>query len=441
MKNILLLTVLLLFAGCKAGISGHSEYIENVQLRAVPIASEADLDRIAVAVPEVRLILIGEATHGTAEFYRKRAEITKRMIERGDISFVAVEGDWASLYRLNAYVKSSPTGQETGVSALLEQLTRWPEWMWANREVEEFLEWLQAYNAQLPDAQRIGFYGMDVYGQWEALDLLLAYLQEHAGDRFEALKRNAECFTTFGRNEWDYARAAAAGRISCQEKLRDIVMYLESEQNRLSSMDDSAYFAALQNAYVVQNAEEYFRLAAKGGPDAWNSRVHHMNDTVNRLLARYGKGSKGVVWAHNTHVGDARATQMAGQGMVNIGKLGRKEHGRDNVYIIGFSTFTGKVMAGSRWGSPALRMDVPHGVPGSLEDKLNMAGPEKFFLIFDENDRLPGGAFLKPLGHRAIGVVYNPGDERGNYVSTVVPERYDMLIFIRETATVTPIDN
>ncbi len=439
MRNIVVLTLLLLFGGCSAGVSGPNDYIDSVQRRAVPIESDADLDRIAAAVPDVRLILIGESTHGTAEFYQKRATITKKLIEQGGISFVAVEGDWASIHRLNTYVKSGVAGEKDDVSTLLEQLTRWPQWMWANREVKEFLEWLQAHNTRLPYAQRIGFYGMDVYGQWESLDLLLMYLREHAGDHFATLNNKAACFTTYGRNEWVYARAAAAGRISCQQELQDLVVYLESERKELASIDDNAYFAALQNAYVVQNAEAFFRLAAQGGPEAWNSRVYHMNDTVNRLLARYGNNSKGVVWAHNTHVGDARATQMVDQGRVNIGKLSRKEYGRDNVYIIGFSTYTGKVMAGSSWGSSAMRMEVPPGMPGSLEDKLNTIGLEKFYLVFNEDDKASTEAFLRPLGHRAIGVVYNPANERGNYVPTVVPQRYDMLIFIRETGTVTPI--
>ncbi|MBM9538246.1 erythromycin esterase family protein [Desulfobulbus alkaliphilus] len=439
MRNILVLTLLLLFGGCSPGVSGHSDFIDAVQQRAVPIESDADLDRIAAAVPNSRLILIGESTHGTAEFYRKRAEITKRLIERGDISFVAVEGDWAALHRLNTHVKSDLAGEEQDLSVLLEQLTRWPQWMWANEEVKEFLVWLQAHNARLPHAQRIGFYGMDVYGQWESLDMLLLYLREHAGDHFSDLEEKAACFTTYGRNEWVYGRAAAAGRISCRQEIQDLVAYLDSAGEELASLDADAYFAALQNAYVVQNAEAYFRLAVQGGPEAWNSRVSHMNDTVNKLLARYGNDSRGVVWAHNTHVGDARATRMAEQGLVNIGTLSRKEQGRDQVYSIGFSTYTGRVMAGSSWGSPAMRMEVPRGMPGSLEAKLNATGLEKFYLLFDEDDRAPTGAFLKPLGHRAIGVVYNPRNEQGNYVPTVVPERYDMLIFIRETDTVTPL--
>jgi erythromycin esterase len=216
------------------------------------------------------------------------------------------------------------------------------------------------------------------------------------------------------------------------------VELLQSLSRELSGKDAGKFFRAKQNAWVVRNAEDFFRLAVTDNTGSWNSRATHMWETVQRLLDKHGDDSRAIVWAHNTHVGDADATTMRYQDMVNIGRLSRRDLGRDQVFITGFSTYTGRVNAGSNWGSRMERMRVPEGIDGSYENIFAQLGHKQFYLLFDDKDR--NNPLLNEfIGHRAIGVVYNPRQEAGNYVPTILPQRYDALIFIRETNPLQPV--
>ncbi len=429
--------LLLLFA-CPSSASDTEKLADHFNNKAVPLNTGDDIDEIIELAGSRRLVLLGEASHGTTEFYEWRSEITRRLISEKDFSFVAVEGDWASIYRLNEYVKGLP-GALSSAKRVLRSFERWPEWMWANRDIEELAEWMRDYNSNLPADQKIGFYGMDVYGQWEAMDDLLEYTRKYLPDHHEEISRSMQCFANYDRDEWTYARAVSGrGHPSCEDELRDVVEILNEYYVQLTDRDEKKFFRARQNAIVVKNAEDFFRLAITDNAGSWNSRATHMWETVRRLLSHYGDDSRGIVWAHNTHVGDSDATSMRYQDMINIGHLSRGELGPDEVFITGFGTFKGTVNAGSSWGSRMHRMRVPEGIQGSYENIFGQLTHEQFYLIFDEEDR------TNPLlnqfrGHRAIGVVYNTAQDAGNYVPTILPRRYDAFIFIRETGPLQPV--
>ena len=437
--KVICLTLITLLAGCLNGQETQnvdlSEYISG---RAIDLKTGDDLDQLIESAGSKKLVMLGESTHGTSDYYFWRSEISKRLIAEKGFSFIVVEGDWASIYRLNKYVKALP-GSEMTARDVVKTFNRWPEWMWANEEIVELAEWLRAYNDRLPLEQKVGFYGLDVYGQWDAMQKLIDYAETELPDDYEIIKANLECFLAYGYDEWQYARAVTQSGNSCEPQLYDVVNILKANAEELQSADKNKYFNAKQNALVVKNAEEYYRLAVRNGTDSWNSRVYHMNNTITRLLDYYGDGSKGIVWAHNTHIGDAGATSMLQQNMVNIGHIKRNELGRENVFLVGFSTHSGKVMAGSQWGSQRQVMDIPSAQLNSIEDLFNIADKDFYYLIFSGDDRRIDD-LMQMRGHRAIGVVFNPLFESRNYVPTILPERYDAFVFFRETKALTPVD-
>jgi len=399
-----------------------------------------DLDELINAASRAKLILLGEASHGTLEFYTWRAEISKRLIVEHNYNFIAVEGDWASIYRLNAYVKNLP-GAAGSAKEVLSAFDRWPEWMWGNETILELAEWLRAYNDQLSVDEKVGFYGKDVYGQWEAMDRLLEYASQNLSPaEYEKIKEASDCFARFNRDEWSYAREYAQNRYSCNDKLSAVAEMMEQKYKDADSHDaqKKMLFKQKQNALVLNHAEDFFRLATYQDETSWNSRANHMWQTVQKLFDFYGAEAKGIVWAHNTHVGDARFTAMQDNNMENIGALSRNDWGESEVFIVGFGTCYGLVNAGFQWGTPMQIMEVPVAREGSIESLLcNLSEPD-FYLVFDEIIRSMDSLQVF-LPNRAIGVVYNPTNEAGNYVPTIFPRRYDAFVFIRETKALTPV--
>lgn len=405
--------------------------------RAQPLHDADDLEPLIAQAGQHPFVLLGEASHGTAEFYTWRADISKRLVQEHGFSFIAVEGDWDACWRINAYVKHMP-GAGASAEAVLRDFDRWPLWMWANREVEALVEWLREYNADRPADRRVGFYGIDVYGLEGSMRETLAYL-EQIGDR-EALETAREAYACLEAYlpPQRYARAALAGATGCEAPIADVVRYLREQESALRDHDETAWFNAKQHALVVKNAEKHYRAMGSPGGESWNYRVAHFKGTVERLMAFYGEDARGIVWAHNTHIGDARATTMAQAGRANIGQLLREKYGDGDVYAVGFGTHRGVVLAGSAWEAPMERMTVPPAMPDSLEELLLRIGHDRLLLLFDDKDR--EGPLAQPIGHRAIGVVYNPDRERfGNYVPTIVPQRYDAFIFIGVTTALTPV--
>jgi erythromycin esterase len=406
---------------------------------AKPLSSAGDLEPIFDAARGARFVLLGEASHGTSEFYTWRAEISKRLIEEQGFSFIAVEGDWPDCYRVNRFVKGvRDAGRDA--TEVLHAFERWPTWMWANREVVELTEWMREHNRTRAEDQRVGFYGLDVYSLWDSLRAVSEYLEALDPALARTARRATNCFQPYGEDAQDYARATALVPTSCEDEAVALLRELRANAPRFTEDGKEGFFNAEQNALVAKNAELYYRTMVRGGPGSWNVRDHHMVETLDRLMAHYGPSARAIVWEHNTHIGDARFTDMARARMVNVGQLVRQSNGEDDVLLVGFGTHRGTVIAAEEWGAPMERMHVPSARDGSFEDVTHDAAGGDALLVFDGSDDGGVRGLDEPIGHRAIGVVYDPGRERwGNYVPTVVPRRYDAFVFIDETRAVDPL--
>lgn len=348
---------------------------------------------------------------------------------------MAVEGDWPDCYRVNRYVKGYYDAGDTAYD-VLHEFRRWPTWMWANWEIVALTEWLHAYNADQPRRDRIGFYGLDVYSLRESLERILAYLEEHEPAALKQARQAYLCFEPYRDDEHAYARDTALVPTSCEDEVVNLLAAVRRDVRQFAD-DPEEKFSAEQNAEVLVNAERYYRTMVRGGPASWTIRDTHMTDTLDRLMQYHGENAKAIVWEHNTHVGDARATDMADAGMVNVGQLARERHG-DQVVLVGFGSYRGDVIAGDEWGAPIQKMRVPPARAGSWEDILHRAGKNDVLLLSHELIDVAGA--MEPRGHRAIGVVYHPDWERSsNYVPTVLPHRYDAFIFIDETTSLHPL--
>jgi erythromycin esterase len=427
-------------AGGAARAADATGIARGVKEIAHPLAGVADLDPLIDLVGDARFVLLGEASHGTSEFYTWRTEISRRLIQEKGFSFIAVEGDWPDCYRVNRYVKVFPdSGRSAG--EVLHAFERWPTWMWANREVVALCRWLRSHNEKLPRDRRIGFYGLDVYSLWESMHEVIRYLEGVDPQAARAARRAYRCFEPYGARAEDYARATAIVPTSCEDEAVAMLRLLRERAATFREDGPDSFFNAEQNALVARNAERYYRTMVRGGPASWNVRDHHMVETLDRLMAHYGPTAKAIVWEHNTHVGDARFTDMARAGMVNVGQLVRQANDADDVVIVGFGTHRGTVIAAEEWGAPMQKMRVPEATHGSYEAILHHTGIPDFLLPFAERGAHPVVDDLRePRGHRAIGVVYHPELEQyGNYVPTILPERYDVFIYLDETRAVAPL--
>ena len=415
---------------------GTAELADRVAEISRPLDETEDLEPLLGRIGDARCVLLGEASHGTSEYYRWRARISERLIREKGFSFIAVEGDWPDCYRVNRYVKEYPDSGESAREAL-RAFERWPTWMWANEEVVELTEWLRRHNEGLPERERVGFYGLDVYSLWASLQGVIGYLERVDPDVVEIARRAYRCFEPYGENAQEYARATAFVPTSCED---EVVSLLSELRRKIPEYPDDpeARFDAEQNTLVVRGAEAYYRAMVHGGASSWNVRDRHMAETLERLMRHYGPESKAVVWEHNTHIGDARFTDMANSGMVNIGQLLRERRGEEDVVLVGFGSHRGGVIAATGWGAPMQGMRVPPAREGSWEDVLHRASEENKLLI--STDLAEEDGFFEPLGHRAIGVVYDPARERyGNYVLTVLPRRYDAFVYLDETRALQPL--
>ncbi|MBC5772502.1 erythromycin esterase family protein [Pontibacter sp. KCTC 32443] len=437
--HLLWLSLALLFSSCSATDEVNSLEESNtttiIASNSSKLETAQDLDVLLNQIGDSRFVLLGEASHGTKEYYTWRAELTKRLIKEKGFSFVAVEGDWPELYRLNQYIKGSNQHGGSG-QAVLEDLNRWPTWMWANNEVVELADWMRQHNSSLPDKDKAGFYGMDVYSLWESLDVVEAYLQQNNPALVAQVRDVKACLAPYNQDEQAYGYAVNYKGAGCADKLASLLKAVQTHVAQQGTPTE-ADFAAEQSALTAVNAEKYYREMYASDVSSWNLRDRHMMETVNRLMNFYGPSSKVIVWAHNTHVGDARATNMRQYGMLNIGQLVREQHSEKGVYSIGFGSYTGTVTAATKWGSPAQVMGVPNAQGNSWEALLHKVQPIDKVVLLDNLKEEK--AFKKMIGHRAIGVVYQPGSESGNYVPSRMPERYNAFIFIDETEALAPI--
>ncbi|HZU75839.1 MAG TPA: erythromycin esterase family protein [Dehalococcoidia bacterium] len=422
------------------GTDQESETIAELQRIARPLDTDTSLDPLIERIGDARIVLLGEASHGTSEFYRWRARLSERLIRERGFQFVAVEGDWPDCYRVNRYVRGMANAATDAREALLG-FERWPTWMWANWEIVAFAERLRTLNGDRAPEDRAGFYGLDVYSLWDSMAAVIEYLRRVDPDALPAALSAWRCFEPYGEDVQEYARATMLVPASCEADVVRMLSELRAgaaEYTADQSGDAEEYFNAEQNALVAKNAEHYYRTMVRGGADSWNVRDRHMIETLGRLLDRYGQDAKGIVWEHNTHIGDARYTDMVEGGMVNVGQLARERWGAGEVVLVGFGTYRGSVIAGSEWDAPMELMPVPPARDGSWDDLLHRALGLDRLLIFDgAHER---GPLAEQRGQRAIGVVYRPQYERwGNYVPTSLGNRYDALLYIDETDALHPL--
>ncbi|MDX5420017.1 MAG: erythromycin esterase family protein [Hymenobacteraceae bacterium] len=409
--------------------------MENKRFNYSTITKEKDLDVLIEEIGDARVVMLGEASHGTSEYYTWRTAISRRLIEDKGFNFIAVEGDWPECYAVNRFVKGY---QNSGrkIADVLEVYRRWPTWMWANWEVAALIEWIRDFNHLRKINEKAGFFGLDVYSLWESLEQVLKYMEQRDGKAAEAARNAVRCFEPYHRDPQTYAQATAFVPTDCED---EVVHMLEQVSRRPVYPDDPEHeFSTTQNAMVAVNAEKYYRAMIRGGVNSWNVRDTHMMDTLDRLLQFHGPDSKAIVWEHNTHIGDARFTDMADDGMYNIGQLAREKYGRDKVKLVGFGTYQGSVIASKSWGAPMQKMEVPPAKEGSWEHMLHeMSTDDKIIL---SRDLIGIPELEQRIPHRAIGVVYDPKMEHmGNYVPTFIQDRYDAFLYFDETEGVHPL--
>ncbi|SNC76903.1 Erythromycin esterase homolog [Hymenobacter gelipurpurascens] len=400
-----------------------------------PLRRASDLDPLLEAIGEARVVLLGEASHGTSEFYTWRTALTKLLIQEKGFQFMAVEGDWPDCFEVNAAIKHN-TPTHAPASSVLSTFNRWPTWMWGNWEIVALVEWLREHNQALADDKQIGFYGLDVYSLWESLQEILHYVEKQGDGAVQAAHKAFRCFEPYSEDPQEYAQAVAFVSEDCEDEVTEMLRALRRQVRDLPPGGLRAQeqkFNAEQNALVAVNAERYYRAMIRGGAASWNVRDQHMMETLTRLLDLHGPNSKAIIWEHNTHIGDARYTDMRDDQMVNVGQLAREAYGRDNVFAVGFGTYQGTVVAGKKWGATPEVMTVPEARRSSWEHMLHQQLKGDNALLFSEE--LRGHPLLAhSVGHRAIGVVYRPEFEQfGNYVPTQIPERYDAFMFFDQT--------
>jgi erythromycin esterase-like protein len=420
-----------------AEASAGAELRQQLKKITRPLRGPEDLDPLLEQIGDAHYVLLGEASHGTADYYDWRATLSKRLITEKGFSFLAVEGGWPDCYQINRYVKGLPDSGESARDVLYN-FRRWPTWMWANEEIVHLMDWLRRHNDRLPTEQKVGFYGLDVYSLWDSLYAVVTYLHKVDPAALTAALKAFRCFEPYGEDVQDYARATVMVPESCEDDVVNLLRRLRTRAPEYRADGREAYFQAEQNALVLKNAEAYYRAMVHGGPESWNIRDRHMAETLDRLMHHHGARAKAIVWEHNTHIGDARFTDMADEGMVNVGQLVRERHAEEGVVLIGFGSYKGSVIAGRSWDAPLEKMRVPPARPGSWEQILHELSADNRLLLLTQASQTR--EMVQPRGHRAIGVVYHSEYERlGNYVPTVLPRRYDAFLYLDETEALHPL--
>lgn len=399
-----------------------------------------DLGPLVERIADSRLVLVGEATHGTSEFYRMRAEITKRLITERGFRFVAIEADWPDAARIDQYVRrlQPPNGHRW------EAFSRFPTWMWRNREVLEFVEWLRAHNDVIDDPrEKVAFYGLDLYSVFTSIRAVLDYLDRVDPEAARIARLRYGCLTPWEGDPALYGRLAVGGRYRvCENEAVATLTDLLKQRLQYAQYDGARFLDAVQNARLVANAERYYRIMYYGSNESWNHRDAHMFETLELLLGFHGAGSKAVVWEHNSHLGDAAATEMCAGGQTNVGHMCRQRFGR-SAYAIGQGTDHGTVAAASNWDEPVELMRVREGYPGSYENLFHDSRVEAFCLPLrdprkpDVREELSDSRL-----ERAIGVIYRPDTElASHYFHALLSHQFDEFVWFDHTKAVSPISN
>jgi erythromycin esterase-like protein len=434
----------------------HHNALESVRSASLQLSGDLDdatggkdYDALLEMIGERSFVLLGEASHGTHEFYRMRAQITRRLIVEHGFEAVAVEADWPDAYRLNRFVRGEGSSL---ASAAFSDFQRFPTWMWRNRDVLDFIVWLRAHNASKgagDTSLKVGFYGIDLYSLYRSVDAVTEYL-EHVDPEQAAIARRLYSALDHVRDPQSYGYEAASGlRPACRDAaallLSDLVKSASEYLSTDSRTTPDEQFFAERNAYVVLNAEQYYRTMFTGRANTWNLRDAHMVNTLLALrqhLRRGGGSGKIVVWAHNSHLGDARATEMGKRGEWNVGQLLREHAGAQNVLLVGFTTYTGHVTAAREWDGPAERRWVRPALKESVEHLFYTSRRDRFFLALNTAVGSEAAEALEaPLLERAIGVLYRPETEyASHYFHASVSRQFDAVFHLDETSAVEPFD-
>jgi erythromycin esterase-like protein len=407
--------------------------------------AESDLDPLMATIGDARVVLLGEASHGTHEFYRERARITRRLIRQGGVRAVAIEGDWPDAHRVDRYVRGA-SGDGDAEEAL-RGFRRFPTWMWRNAEMLQFVGWLRAFNDRRPEGTHpVGLYGLDLYSLGASMEAVIRYLDAVDPDAAKRARSRYACLEPFTRESAQYGRAVLLGvSESCRREVLAELVELRRQAGEYLSKDgelaENDYFAAEQNASVVADAEEYYRTMLGDPAASWNLRDRHMAEVLDHLVAHIGRhddSGRVVVWAHNSHVGDARFTEMSQRGELNLGQLMRERHPRD-VVTVGFTTYSGTVTAATEWGAEARQHTVIPAMPGSYEALLHDVGIPAFLLspLAGDVEHILG----EPKLERAIGVIYRPQTERqSHWFAANLGAQFDALVHIDRTRAVEPLE-
>jgi protein-L-isoaspartate(D-aspartate) O-methyltransferase len=397
------------------------------------------LDPLVDRIGNARLVLIGEASHGTSDFYRMRARITRELIEKRGFDFVAAEADWPDAAEIDAYVRHHPEGRPRR-----KPFQRFPTWMWANTDVLEFVHWLRDFNGAIREdepGRMVGFHGLDLYSMHASIDAVLRYLDDVDPEAALVARRRYGCLTPWQNDPVLYGKAVLSGRFdACEEEVVATLRDLMERRLEYARRDGTRFVDAFQNARLVANAEQYYRAMYRGAASSWNLRDRHMFGTLELLLAHHGADSRGVVWAHNSHLGDASATAMGDRGELNVGQLAREAFG-PGAYLIGFGTHTGTVAAADDWGQPMKIKRVRPSHASSYERTAHDTGIGRFLLPLRHGASPDAIRMLTERRlERAIGVIYRPETElQSHYFSASLPRQFDEWIWLDETVALSPI--
>lgn len=398
---------------------------------------EADLAPLLQRIGDSKVVLLGEATHGTSEFYRMRQRISQELIAKKGFTFVAIEGDWPDAARIDHYVRHFEYSPSEWTA-----FARFPRWMWRNNEVRAFVDWMRKDNSGKPPQTRTAFYGLDLYSLYTSIGEVLRYLDRVDPETASIARHRYGCLTPWQNDPAAYGHAALTGAYrTCEKNVVSMLKDILTKQNLYMAHDGERYNDVVNNARLVANAERYYRIMYYGSRASWNLRDSHMFETLQSLLAFHGRDSKAIVWAHNSHVGNAAATEMSARGETNIGELCRKEF-RDTVYSVGFGTHTGHVAAASDWEGPMENKAVLPSRQDSYERVFHDTGVARFFLpMRPKSSQNAAKALTKPRLERAIGVIYRPETElASHYFQAVLPQQFDEYIWFDETSAVSPFE-
>ena len=427
----------------------HEDIRRSLREAAIPLSGSegaaADVSKIVDRIGDARIVLLGESSHGTHDFYALRAAVTRRLIETRGFRAVTIEGDWPDSRRVDRFVRGGT--DDPDASTALTGFRRFPQWMWRNSVVRDFVSWLRARNVKLPPREHCGFYGLDLYSLHASIDAVLRYLEAVDPPAAERARERYSCLEAPGSDD-EPANGHAASRGMAETCEDDVVRQLAElrhcadeyrARDGVAAADD--FFSAEQNARLVANAERYYRAMFRGRVSSWNLRDTHMAETLEAVIARLeqdGDRARVCVWAHNSHLGDARATTMGRAGELNVGQVVRERYGRETC-LVGFTTYTGTVTAAHDWDEPAARRDMRPGLVGSVESLFH--GLEVPNFLLDLREPRVQAALDEALLQRAIGVIYRPETERmSHYFEADLPRQFDLVIHLDETQALKPLE-